>query len=99
MRIERVVVNASPLITLFRAGLHPLLPQLFPDLVVPEAVWSEVVGLAHDDPASRGLPRSAWAKRRPAINHPDVAAWGLGEGGNGRAFFCAAKWRLHGHCG
>ena len=30
MRIERVVINASPLITLFRGGLHPLLPELFP---------------------------------------------------------------------
>jgi hypothetical protein len=40
MRVERVVINASPLITLFRSGLHPLLPQLFPDLAVPAAVWA-----------------------------------------------------------
>jgi hypothetical protein len=29
MPIDRVVINASPLITLFRAGLHPLLPKPF----------------------------------------------------------------------
>lgn len=80
MRLERVVINASPLITLFRAGLHPLLPQLFPDLLVPEAVWVEVVSSTHDDPATQGLPRSDWARRQPVSDSPDVAAWGLGAG-------------------
>ncbi|MDO9226778.1 MAG: DUF3368 domain-containing protein [Pseudomonadota bacterium] len=80
MRIERVVINASPLITLFRAGLHPLLPQLFPDLVVPEAVWAEVVNRTYNDPATRGLPEAAWAINRPAAISPDVAVWGLGAG-------------------
>ncbi|MGH9916474.1 MAG: hypothetical protein ACRD63_14445, partial [Pyrinomonadaceae bacterium] len=42
MRIERVVVNASPLIVLFKSGLADLLPQLFTDILVPVAVWSEV---------------------------------------------------------
>ncbi len=28
MRIDRVTVNSSPLITLFRAGLHPLPPKI-----------------------------------------------------------------------
>lgn len=37
MPIDRVVLNASPLITLFRAGLHPVLPKLFSELLVPEA--------------------------------------------------------------
>lgn len=80
MRIERVVVNASPLIALFRAGLHPLLPQLFPELVVPAAVWSEVVSSTHDDPAARGLPGAAWAQQRQTTDSPEVAAWGLGAG-------------------
>ena len=48
MPIDRVVINASPLITLFRAGLQPLLPKLFPELLVPESVWNEVVSQAHD---------------------------------------------------
>jgi predicted nucleic acid-binding protein len=49
MSIERVAVNASPLITLYRANLHPLLPQIFPEILVPEAVWAEVVtGLDRD---------------------------------------------------
>lgn len=80
MRIERVVINASPLITLFRAGLHPLLPQLFPELVVPTAVWNEVVSITHDDLAARGLPQVNWAQQRETQESPDVAAWGLGAG-------------------
>lgn len=80
MRIERVAINASPLITLFRAGLHPLLPQLFPDLVVPEAVWAEVVSRTYDDPATQGLPGSAWARKLPTPVSPDVVAWNLGAG-------------------
>ena len=80
MRIERVVINASPLITLFRAGLHPLLAQLFPELVVPAAVWAEVVNRTHDDPATRGLPRAGWAQQRQIADSPNVAAWGLGAG-------------------
>lgn len=80
MRIERVVVNASPLITLFRAGLHPLLPRLFTEIVVPEAVWAEVVSQTHNDPAARGLPASNWARRTPTPICPDVALWNLGAG-------------------
>jgi predicted nucleic acid-binding protein len=80
MRIEQVVINASPLITLFRAGLHPLLPQLFPDLAVPDAVWAEVVNATHDDPATRGLPEMNWAKKLTTPISPDVLEWGLGAG-------------------
>jgi len=83
MRIERVVINASPLITLFRADLHHLLPQLFPDLVVPEAVWEEVVNHPFTDPAAQGLPKSRWVRKvatQPSIN---VLAWGLGAGETG----------------
>jgi len=80
MRIERVVINASPLITLFRADLHYLLPQLFPDLVVPEAVWEEVVNHPPDDPATQGLPKSHWVRKVATQPNINVFAWGLGAG-------------------
>jgi hypothetical protein len=38
MPTDRVVINASPIITLFRSRLHPLLPQLFRELLVPDSV-------------------------------------------------------------
>lgn len=39
----RVVSNASPLINLSRVRQLDLLPHLFGELRVPEAVWQEVV--------------------------------------------------------
>lgn len=42
MPIDRVIVNASPLICLFKCGLQVLLPGLFQDIFVPEAVLKEV---------------------------------------------------------
>jgi predicted nucleic acid-binding protein len=80
MPIDRVVINASPLITLFRAGLHPLLPKLFSELLVPEAVWNEVVSQTYDDPATRGLPQSDWAWKTATTVDPAVATWSLGAG-------------------
>jgi predicted nucleic acid-binding protein len=48
---KRVVINASPLITLCRSQLHVLLPQLFDAVYVPDAVWQEVVNGGKDDAA------------------------------------------------
>ncbi len=41
MPINRVVVNASPLICLFKSGLTELFPSLFKEIVVPDAVVKE----------------------------------------------------------
>jgi predicted nucleic acid-binding protein len=43
MLINRVVVNTSPLICLFKSGLAELFPALFKDVAVPEAVINEVM--------------------------------------------------------
>ena len=80
MKIERVVINASPLITLFRAGLHPLLPQLFSELYVPEAVWDEVIHGGHDDPARHGLAEVEWVEMITTTVAPEVLTWNLGAG-------------------
>ncbi len=39
----KVVCNASPLINLARIGQLALLPRIFGRILVPEAVWQEVV--------------------------------------------------------
>lgn len=80
MPIEAVVVNASPLITLFRSGQAGLLPQLFNRIVVPQSVWQEVVQDAWDDPASRELRQQSWPVVEPVEVSPRVAAWSLGAG-------------------
>jgi predicted nucleic acid-binding protein len=57
MSIDRVVINASPLITLFRSAQAHLLPELFPRIIVPETVWQEVTS-EKDDAAARGVVRA-----------------------------------------
>jgi hypothetical protein len=54
MSVERIVVNASPLICLFKSGLHDLLPRIARHIIVPAAVVKEVTATGKDDsPASQ----------------------------------------------
>ena len=69
MRIDDVVINASPLITLFRSGQADLLPQLFKRIVVPQAVWQEVVLDDWNDAPVRELRQQTW----PAREHVDIS--------------------------
>jgi predicted nucleic acid-binding protein len=81
MSIERVVVNASPLICLFKSGFEDLLPSLFSEIYVPEAVLNEVVGTGKNDLPARQVRHQPWIKT--ATNIPvdiRVAAWNLGRG-------------------
>ena len=83
MRIDAVVINASPLITLFRSGQADLLPRLFTHIVVPEAVWQEVVLDEWEewaDRAARELSKQSWPVRAEVTSSPRVAAWELGAG-------------------
>ena len=54
MVIDRVVINASPLIIIFRGHLESLLPELFSEICIPEAVWSEVTGQGYRDESVSG---------------------------------------------
>ena len=65
MPIERLVVNASPLIVLFRSGQAEILPALCPHVAVPDAVWLEVTAGGHEDMAASGLTQTDWVKRLP----------------------------------
>lgn len=80
MRIEAVVVNASPLIALFRSGQADLLPRLFDRIVVPEAVWKEVALGERDDAAASNLGAQSWPIRENVATSPRVEAWNLGAG-------------------
>jgi hypothetical protein len=54
MSSEQLVVNASPLICLFKSGLHDLLPQIARHIIIPAAVIKEVTAPGKDDfPASQ----------------------------------------------
>ncbi|MGD0917363.1 MAG: DUF3368 domain-containing protein [Thermodesulfobacteriota bacterium] len=83
MLINRVVVNASPLICLFKSGLAELFPALFKDVAVPESVIKEVMAKGTVDLAAQTLISNTWIRRigNVAID-PRVASWDLGEGEN-----------------
>ncbi len=81
MPIKRVVINASPLITLFASQQDYLLPELFDEIYVPDAVWNEVVLSGKDDMASQQLPHIDWLIKLPAVTVDlDIQRWNLGAG-------------------
>lgn len=80
MPVGKIVLNASPLILLCNSQLSFVLPALFSEIVVPEAVWQEVVSSSHLDRAAQMLPELAWLKQEAIIPVPDVVRWDLGLG-------------------
>jgi predicted nucleic acid-binding protein len=81
MPIDRVVVNASPLIVLFQSGQAALLGQLWHEVLVPGAVWEEVLAGGPQDAAAQRLPAVPWARRMEvSVIAPVIAAWDLGLG-------------------
>ncbi len=68
-----VVADASPLIALARIGRLELLQTMFLKLLLPEAVWREVVAAGLDRPGAGTIIQADW------IEHRKVADVGLAE--------------------
>jgi predicted nucleic acid-binding protein len=69
-----VVSNASPLIALIRIGQLDFLRQLYGTVIIPEAVWHEVVVEGADQPGAEAVSASSWIVRRTVTNRPLVHA-------------------------
>ncbi|MEH2403059.1 DUF3368 domain-containing protein [Nostoc sp.] len=79
MSINRIIINSSPLIVLFKSKQAELLPQLFKEIIVPEGVFTEVTSAGEDDAASRQLPSVSWIQIvKITALAPEVGAWDLG---------------------
>lgn len=78
MRTEKIVVNASPLILLCKSDLEFLLPQMFGEILVPYAVWDEV--LYGDDIASIKIEDRKWLQKIISPASEEVLVWNLGDG-------------------
>lgn len=88
---DRIVVNASPLIVLSRAGRIDLLTLAGTPAHVPESVSQEV--RAHSDEAARALKTVAWLQVVPdAEKAPLVRGWDLGAGES-----AVLEWALANH--
>ena len=64
----KVVSNASPLINLARIGRLDLLQQLYGELLIPEAVWQEVVVDGSGQPGAEIIKSAAWIKINTVVN-------------------------------
>jgi predicted nucleic acid-binding protein len=79
--IERVVLNASPLIALLAIRQEGLLPALFAEVLLPPAVREEIEAGWLKDPNVARLERLTWPIMPPAEPIPEtVLGWGLGRG-------------------
>lgn len=63
-----VVSNASPLINLARIDELDLLPRLYGELLIPEAVWEEVVIEGAGQPGADEVKASPWIKIQAIAN-------------------------------
>lgn len=81
MRINCVVVNASPLICLCKSGLSSLLPALFDEIVVPDKVYQEITAKDNDTHIFQTLFTAPQIKIVSNITVPtSITSWALGEG-------------------
>lgn len=74
-----VVVNASPLILLCKAGFVELLAQAANTVVVPDSVVTEIEAQP-DDPACTMVRNLPWLRRVFARIPDSIKAWDLGAG-------------------
>ena len=70
----RIVSNASPLVNLARIGKLDLLRELYGKLLIPEAVWREVVVDGAGQPGADEVKEADWIEKRPAKNKQLVQA-------------------------
>jgi hypothetical protein len=69
-----IVSNSSPLINLARIGRLALLPRLYDALIVPDAVWYEVVLQGAGQAGAAEIETASWIKVRSAKNRTLVRA-------------------------
>jgi predicted nucleic acid-binding protein len=80
--IDRAVVNAGPLIALSLLDLLDLLPGLFEECWVPNAVYNEVAMKGIGKPGASSLNEAAWRMRRmecPSLDPLLVMELDIGE--------------------
>ena len=78
----KVVCNASPLITLAKAGLMEVMHSLFDHVVVPRAVVNEVMAGNIEDPCRHELSSVSWLERvvlEPPASRLSTLHLGAGE--------------------
>jgi predicted nucleic acid-binding protein len=77
------ILNASPVITMAKAGYLHLFEQLAACILIPESVADEILAAPSADPARSAL-EGGWGERTSAKEIPSpVLEWGPGRGESG----------------
>ena len=69
-----VVSDASPLLNLAIIGQLDLLRQLYDEVVIPQAVYDEVVVMGSDMPGASEVREAHWILTRQVQNQPLITA-------------------------
>jgi predicted nucleic acid-binding protein len=69
-----VVSNTSPIINLAAVGQLDLLRQLYGQIVIPQAVYIEIVGGGAGQPGADEVAASDWIQTRQVVNRTAVRA-------------------------
>jgi predicted nucleic acid-binding protein len=64
-----VVSNSSPLISLAALGQLSLLPKLYHEITIPDAVWYEVVIRGKGQKGAEEVQTASWIHKQPVVNH------------------------------
>jgi uncharacterized protein len=71
----KVISNSSVLIALSGIGRLELLHNRFPEgVIIPDAVWREVVETGHGRAGAKKVSDAGWIKRRQVQNHAIATA-------------------------
>ena len=76
-----IIADSSPLIVLLKSDLEYILPELYKEIITPEAVWQEILSGQDDDIAKRKLPFLSWIKLTHATTSSvTIENYNLGTG-------------------
>jgi predicted nucleic acid-binding protein len=68
-----IVADTGPIIAFARLGQLDLLRQTVESLVIPDAVYEELVGRGHDRPGAEAVAQGEWILRRTVTDQEAVA--------------------------
>lgn len=63
-----IISNSSPLINLAAINKLDLLSKLYSEIIIPDAVWKEVVIDGKGQPGSAAVRMAQWIKREPVTD-------------------------------
>lgn len=88
---ETWIVNASPVITLAKAGHLWLFDRFTATVLIPDAVVREILNGPRSDPARQAF-ESGWGERASPSTVPDtILEWGLGAGESSVLALCLER--------